>query len=229
MKLLITSGASRLAGEMARTLSWQHTVRLTDRCAPETGAEVIVSELGHAESTSQLVRGMGAIVHMAQSGRRLSPTQQLDYQTRCTYNLLRAAVEEQAPRFIYLSSLSVMAKYDEDLVVTERWRPVPTTDASVLACHLGEFICREFAREKRLTVVCLRMGEIVWSEDDKEIPTDALGLADAVHAVERALVAPVAHWGLFHIQSPVPNARFLTLAAERAMGYTPQFTGRGTR
>ncbi len=229
MKLLITSGNSRLARELAKTLVWTYTLRLTDRSRPDKGSEVILSDLGHDEATNQLVRGMAGIVHLGQGDARLSATELLDHQTRGTYNLLRAAAEEGVPRFVYLSSLSVMSKYDEDLAVTERWRPTPTTDPQVLACHLGEFVCREFAREKRITVVCLRLGEIVWDERARAVPTDALGVADAVQAVRQALVAPVQHWGLFHVQSPVPRARFLTLAAEKTMGYTPEFRGGDAR
>lgn len=230
MRILITSGNSRLARELFTVLTRSHTVRLTDRSAGGKGPEVIVSALGHDESTNQLVRSMDAIVHLGQSDSPMDVSELLDYQTRCTYNLLRAAVEERVPRFVYLSSLAVMGKYSEDLVVTERWRPTPTTEPPVLACHLGEFICREFAREGRISVVCLRLGELVWDEANPgKLSTSALALRDAIHAVERALVAPVAHWGLFHIQSPVPRARFLTLAAQRGMGYTPQFTGRNKR
>jgi nucleoside-diphosphate-sugar epimerase len=145
-------------------------------------------------------------------------------------------VDEGVSRFVYLSSLDVMERYAPDLVVTERWRPVPSTDVSTLSHHLGEYVCREFGREGIISVVCLRLGRIV-KEDDDPGPT-TLHIGDAIHAVERALTAeldssqttwsrpgPPTRWGMFHIQSPVPNARFTTATAERVLGYSPTFEG----
>ena len=154
---------------------------------------------------------------------------------RCTYNLLWAAAAEGVPRVIYLGSLRVMAKYTEDLTVTERWRPVPTTDVASLCNHLGEYVCREFAREGSVRVICLRLGDLVWEDGPPEAATSsALYVDDAVQAVGRALVAPgapreatatKAGWSVFHIQSAVPGARYMTGTAEESLGYSPAVRG----
>jgi len=149
-------------------------------------------------------------------------------------------VDEGVPRFVYLSSLSIMEGYEPNLVVTERWRPVPSTDTPVLCYHLGEYVCREFTREGDITVVCLRLGKLE-AQGDVSDPT-ALHIDDAVHAVERALITelrssqtararpgPSTRWSVFHIQSPVPNARFMTATAERVLGYIPTFKGQVQR
>jgi nucleoside-diphosphate-sugar epimerase len=146
---------------------------------------------------------------------------------RCTYNLLWAASEEKVPRLVYLNSLSVMGLHNESYAVTERWKPVPTTDASDLGNHLGEFVCREFARESKIDVISLRLGELVW--DDEEASSSALYPDDAVQAVRKTLTAEVSdgyagsntNWNVFHIQSAVPNTRFLTTTAQQALGYEP--------
>ena len=137
-----------------------------------------------------------------------------------------AAAEEGVPRFIFLSSLSVMGRYDEDYVVTERWQPSPTTETGVLCFHLGEFICREFAREQKIEIVCLRLGDLV-GDGDVNLSSSALYSEDAVQAVERALTADVSegyadsrgYWAVFHIQSDVPGMRFTTITAETRLGY----------
>ena len=104
---------------------------------------------------------MDVVIHPGQVDAGLPVSEQLDGGMRCVYNLVRAAVEEGVQRFIFLSSLSVMARYDEGYAVTERWLPSPTTETDVLCFHLGEFICREFAREHKIEVVCLRLGDLV--------------------------------------------------------------------
>jgi nucleoside-diphosphate-sugar epimerase len=196
-----------------------------------TSQRSVRSDLGHHEPTNDLVRGVDAIVHSGEVDHEASVSDRLDAATRCTYNLLWAAAEEGVPRVIFLSSLRVLNKYGEDLAVNERWRPVPTTDTDVLCYHLGEYVCREFARERKLDVVCLRLGEMVWDTGQaRDVPSSGLFLDDAVHAVENALTAEISmhptgarpSWSVFHIQSALPNARYLTEAAKEKLGYQPR-------
>ena len=169
---------------------------------------------------------MDVIVHSGQTDGNADVSERLDTAMRRCYNLVQAAYEEGVPRIVLLSSLSVMGRYDEDLAVTESWKPVPTTDADVLGFHLGEFTCREFAREHRIEVVCLRLGDLVWSAD-APTSTSTLYPEDAVRAVESALTVDISegyagsrnYWGLFHVQSAVPDQRFLTAEAEAKLGY----------
>jgi nucleoside-diphosphate-sugar epimerase len=65
-----------------------------------------------------------------------SVSEQLDQAMRHTYNLLWAASDNNVPRFVFLSSLSILDQYEEDMTVTERWRPTPTTDPVILGYHL---------------------------------------------------------------------------------------------
>ena len=227
MRILVTNAGSRLPSYLCETLSKQHQILLTDVEAITTPLPFERSDLDHSGGNNQLVRGVDAIIHSGPLGK-------IDFHTRCTYNLLRAAVEEGVPRFIYLSSLSQVDAYDPELVVTEQWRPVPSSDPADLCFHLGEYVCREFAREGRISVVCLRLGSIVDDSEDLVSGGDsALHIDDAVHAIFCALTAEVTGFtgtlgrpgSVFHIQSPVPGARFLTTAAENLLAYSPQHRG----
>ena len=210
MKVLTTQASSHLSLELARSLSSSHAIRLTDRIEVSTDLEFVRSDLDHGASTNGLVRGMAAIVHSGAVDPAASVSDQLDYQMRCTYNLLWAAAQEGVQRFIYLSSLRLMDGYDPDLAVTERWRPLPTPDVPVLCYHLGEIVCREFAREHKIDVVILRLGEIVPDASSTTSPS-ALYMDDAADAVEKALGAEHSGWlDIYHIQSAVPNGRYLT-------------------
>ena len=228
MNILVTGASTRISNLIATALTGQHSVTLTDR-VPSPGLDnFVLCDLGHDASTNDLVRGMDVIIHSGQIDLGLPVSEQLDGGMRCVYNLVRAAAEEGVPRVVFLSSLSVMGRYDDDYVVTERWLPSPTTETDVLCFHLGEFICREFAREQRIEVVCLRLGDIV-SNEGSPLSTSALFPEDAVQAVERALTADISegyadshsYWAVFHIQSDVPDQRFLTMTAEKGLGYRP--------
>jgi len=222
MNILITGQRSHVATNLANALSPTRNVTLTD------------STLNHTPETNDLVRGTDVIIHSGEIDPSATPSDQLDYQMRSTYNLLRAATEEGVPRFIFLSSLQLMNGHDPDLAVTERWKTTPTTDLPVLCYHLGEMVCREFAREGKINVIMLRLGDI--TPDSSTNPsTSALYMDDAISAVEMALTVETAGWlDIFHIQSAVPNARFLTgqpwwsaddVAQPVSLGYTPRERG----
>ena len=232
MKLLITSAGSDLGQTLAATLSSKFQIRLTDLNDVETELEFVRSDLNHGEETNQLVRGIDTIIHLAAfpagllSASSDAANLEIDFLTRCTYNLLSASAEEKVKRVIYASTLGLMKQYDEDWTVTESWRPLPTTDPSTLAKHLGEFVCREFAREGLIGITCLRLGALVTDAEVLNQPFEAtwLELGDAVHIFECALNAPAAKWEIFHVQSEYPDSRFSILKAKDSLKFNPQFS-----
>ncbi|GIV80180.1 MAG: hypothetical protein KatS3mg050_4574 [Litorilinea sp.] len=224
MNLLLTSASSELAQALADGLSDGHSLRLTDRTWVSTPYEFALSPLGHDASTNLLVRGMDAIIHLVEPLPDDSDTSYLDFAMRGTYNLLTAAAEEGVKRAIYLGSLDVMAGYDPDYLVTERWRPVPTPAPRVLGRHLAEYVCREFAREHRLQVAVLRIGHPVRAEEVADAPFDPLwvDVADVVQAVSLALDASLDLWTVLHIQADGPHSRFPIDEARRVLGFSPR-------
>ena len=161
MNILITSAGERFSVRLAEALGKTHELRLTDRRRTPEGTPVVLSQLGDDESTDDLVKDIDVIVHWGKPDPEASDSEQLDHAMRCTYNLLWAASQAGVSRFVYLSSLSVMERHDDAHAVTEQWRPAPTTEMAGLCNHLGEYVCREFARESRIDVVCLRLGDIL--------------------------------------------------------------------
>ena len=103
-----------------------------------------------------------------------------------------------------------MDGYDPGMAVTERWKPTPTADVSVLRYHLGEIVCREFAREGKIEVVVLRLGDLT-PVNSSQSSTSALYEDDAADAIQKAVTAEHSGWlDIYHIQSAVPNARYLS-------------------
>ncbi len=225
MNILVTSAAAPFAQMLAEGLRTDHTVRLTERTGVKGIADLAISPLGPDLSTNLLVRCMDAVVHVATPLTTDNELQQIDYLTRCTYNLCMAAAAEGVKRVVYLNTLAVMTGYDPNYLVGEFWRPRPTTQAGTLAKHLGEATCREFAREFKLEVVSLRLGEIVKSETVSTQPDPMwLDERDAVQAVTLALTTPLPRrWSVYHIQHKADNSRFPIRLAEQQLNFHPQF------
>jgi nucleoside-diphosphate-sugar epimerase len=223
MNLLITSAASSLAQSLAHSLGEEHAVRLTERIPTPNLADFAVCALGHDLSTNLLVRGVDAIVHVAEPLPTDNELQQIDYLTRCTYNLCMAAVAEGVRRLVYLSTLDLMTAYDDGFTVSERWRPLPSPAAPLLARYLGEQVCREFAREHKLDVAVLRLGRVVQAATVAGAPFDPCWVdeQDVAQAVRRALVTDTGRWAIFHIQHAGPQARFSIATAQRVLGFAP--------
>ena len=225
MNILITQGKSSLAAALAGHLSASHTVRLTDVDGSAGDAAITQCDLGHDSATDELVSGIDAIIHIGynvvDSG---DPSELLDYHTRGTYNLLTAASEAGVARCIYLSTLRLLEDYEENLTVTEKWRSLPPSgDPLLLACHLGEIVCKEFARDSLLDVVTLRLGfPLICGDRQAAVDSGesaAVSIEDVFTAVEKALMADVARWQDVHVQSPVPRQRFLMHAASELLQY----------
>lgn len=231
-RVLITSGETELAQVIADHLSRDRSVRLTGLAAVPSRFPFTACQLDHDSATDELVQGVEAIVHVAEPPSGAGEREQIDHLTRRTYNLARGAVEAGVERLLFLSTLELMTGYDQDFLVSERWRPLPTTRPSVLARHLGEYTCREFAREQKLQVVVLRLGKVVKAAAVKGQAADPLWVEEreVAQAVAGALDAKlsdhaqgVGRWRVFNVQSEFPGSRFPVANAKGALGYRPWF------
>ena len=184
MKILITSGASERSAALADHLTREHEVRLTERAPVNSAHNFVQCALGHDRATNLLTSGMDVIIHAVDPLAGEDVSAQIDAATRCTYNLLLAAAEEDVPLVILLSTLELMADYPAAYRVSETWRPLPHTQPPTLSKHLAEQVCREFARERKLRVVVLRLGE---ASD-----------ATVFEAVDSALTS-VEDWAISHV------------------------------
>jgi nucleoside-diphosphate-sugar epimerase len=178
-----------------------------------------------------------AIVHIGEPLPGEQGYPQIDYLTRGTYNLLSAAVEEnlrakeKSPRTVFLSTLDLMTPYDPAFTVSELWRPRPGLEPAVLSKHLGEYVCREFARDRKVRVIVLRMGKVVRSEEAKGFDPLWVEQRDAAQAVSGALDLLLRDngsgidtwWRVFHIAADSPRSRFSVARARQVLGYQPRF------
>jgi uronate dehydrogenase len=223
--ILITSGAGKLAQALAAGLKETYAVRLTERAPVATTHEFVECALGHDPATNNVVRGMEAIVHVAEPLPNDNAEQQVDLLTRCTYNLLWAASQEKVPRVVLLSTLELMTGYDPNFTVSENWLPLPSDTPAVLSKHLGEYTSREFGREGKIQIAVLRLGKVVRADEVKNQTPDPLWVEerDVVHAVSCALTARLISWHVFHIGNAGSRARFSVKRAQSLLGYKPQF------
>ena len=225
MNVLINGSPTAIGRAVVEHLAdSDHSLRLTSM-APYDEQNVIVCSLEHDEATDDLVEGIDAIVNVGYQDEVEMPVSfHLDYYTRRTYNLLWAASNAGVKRVVNLSTLRLMEEYEENLVVTELWRSKPlANDINLLCAHLVEIICKEYARDRKLEVVNLRLGWplVLGGKGDigDDVGTAALCSEDLGRAVLAALEADVEPWQDIHIQSLVANQRYTTARAAATLGF----------
>ena len=230
-RVLVTAAETPLAQALADGLPAAWQVQLTAATEVSVSRPFTKCALEADESTRDVVRGMEAIVHFALAQPDRNPSEQIDGLVRATYNLLTAAAAEGVRRVVHVSSLSILRGYDEAFTVAEDWQPRPGDDAPALAEYLAECTSREFARQRQLEVVALRIGKVVRAESVTGQAFDPLWVdqRDVVQAVSLALrtaklAAPrgTDGWTVLHILSDSPRARFSVNKARQVLGYQPQ-------
>jgi nucleoside-diphosphate-sugar epimerase len=236
MNLLITGAAAPLGKALSSGLRERHSLRLTDKDALDTDLDFVQSQLGHDESTNELVKDIDAIVHLGHWAYTPrdgdSETEWLDVNSRCHYNLLLAASEAGVKDVILLSTLDLFLPYQDHMTVSENWKPLPTTDPAQLSAHLAEFTAREFAHCHAFDLVVLRLGHVVHADRVKGQSYDPMWLdeRDAVQAIDLVLQKRSAldrrhhrNYHVLHLQSVSPRARFSSDRICDTLDFKPQY------
>jgi nucleoside-diphosphate-sugar epimerase len=164
MRVLVTGSSGQLGAEVAHQLAPEHEVVGLDVLPGEWTTQV--GDVADAGMIAGLIRGVDVVIHIASLhaphvGQR-SKQDFIDTNITGTLRLLEAATAARVRRFVYTSTTSV---YGETLVpdgreavwVTEDLTPRPRDiyDITKLA---AEELCRLFARDHGLPIICLRVS-----------------------------------------------------------------------
>ena len=234
MKVLITGMKGSLESAVIEELRSEHQIYLVDTGRADTDLEVIECDIFDREAVQQAVKGMEAIIHLSEPahddtvGAEEREQRELDFATRGTYYLMQAAVSEGIQKFVYKSSLSLFDNCPESWVPTELWLPRLKAEAKPMAKYLGELVCREFSKESRINVVCLRLGKIVREEEMRGKPFDPMWVdaRDAAQAFSMALKLTggrQSRFNVFHISADNPDSRFTVSKAKHRLSYQPKY------
>jgi nucleoside-diphosphate-sugar epimerase len=182
------------------------------------------------EDLQKALSGAEVVVHVIPERQDQLWEDRVEEASRLTYQLLQAALDGGVRAVVLVSSLKMMEVYEQDFLVDEEWQPAARGPEFALPEYLAEFVCREFAREKLLKILVMRLGRIM----DGFPPLDeARRLAwvvreDALKALESAvelLLGPrrenLPWWNCVHIAGASPPGRFPVRRAERLLGYRP--------
>ena len=222
MKILITSAQSVLGRAIASELAAGHELRLleTEPIKGPPGTECAVADLMRAATLPAAVSGVEVVIHTGELPLTAPQDDgaRLEWYTRGTYDLMAAAIEAGARRFVYCGTLDLFDSYPNDVYITELHEPFPPPAGQSLWRYLAELTIREFVRDNAITGTALRLGTLVAEDEaEPEAPDYSwLDPRDAARAVRTALARDssdalnwVRRWQIHHVCANPPNPRFL--------------------
>lgn len=169
MRVIITGSAGQLGQAIAKMLAPQHQIVGLDLKAG--CATTIIGNVNDRNLILKLVKDADAVIHTASLHaphvKQFSKEQFVNVNIKGTLNLLEAAAEYRVKRFVYTGTTSVygdaMIPADGKAVwVTENLVPQPR-DIYDITKLTAEQLCRQFAAEFKLPVICLRVSRF-WNE-----------------------------------------------------------------
>ena len=182
MRLLVTGGSGRLGRWVVEELRGDHEVVVAGledtppRDAVRPGVRYEQADLTDAEAVARVAEGAEAIVHLAAIPSPLGrePEDVFANNMTSTFNVVEAAIRQDARKVIYSSSGSALGfafRFRDmvpDYMPMDEEHPLRPQDAYGLSKWLGEEILEAATRRSGIRTIVLRPTSVIGPEDYAE-------------------------------------------------------------
>jgi dTDP-4-dehydrorhamnose reductase len=230
-RVLLTGAAGYVGGLVRSHLADTYDWLLTDRTPPPADARGLTfrpADIADLEALRPLCRGVDAVVHLAATADMHAAWEELlPSNIVGTYNILQAAAEAGCRRVLFASSIHVVDGVAGDAIATPE-APVSPLTLYGASKVWGEAAAACYARQKGLSVLCLRIGWVTPRNGPHIIPgmknlEDVITHEDLVRLIAAALDAPDdVRFGIFYGVSDNRPNRYDIRNARELLGYRPQ-------
>jgi UDP-glucose 4-epimerase len=129
--------------------------------------ELVTGDVQDRAAVSDVLRGASIVYHLAAQSTLMEAVRDVEYtfqtNVRGTFNVLRAAVENDVPRVVFTSSRDVYGEPVE--LPVEEESPLLAFNSYGASKVAGEAYCRAFRREFGLQTVILRLASVYGLRD----------------------------------------------------------------
>lgn len=231
MRVLITGAGGTVGRQMSRGLEGDHELRLGD-VQPLDDPRYVPLDITQPAQVHAAMRGMDAVVHLAIASGYEGDFEDEDFNqrrfdvnVRGTWNVLQAAANAGVQRVVHTSSIMVVWGYPEGEWVAADAPPQPEGTYATTKL-LAEVLCEQMARERGLSIVCLRIAKPVDPHDPalkaQRIRPQWIAFSELVRAYALALTAPEIDFEILTLVGESSRRRWDLSKAEHLLGYRPQ-------
>ena len=243
LKQVLVTGASGLIGtDLLDSIKSTHEVSTYGRRLIP-GFEGVKGELSDRAALDTAMSGINTVVHLAAVLPDIDDDDLLmSVNVNGTYNLFDSAKENGAKRIVLASTGAISGGYmddpavkqivagnrseldDQSLMISEMDPPRP---AGIYAATKiwGEALGRYHSEVNGISVVCLRLGRVIASDDPEDDLRRSIHLSrrDAVQAITKSIEAPTRlKFACFYVSSNNSNRWRDNESARANIGYSPQ-------
>jgi nucleoside-diphosphate-sugar epimerase len=236
MKILITGATGNLGSYIIKDLKDKHDLFLTDIRSPHEKQKNFKSaNLADFSSIKKLCRGVDVVIHLGASSHKESPWEELlPNNIIATRNVFEAAAQMGCKRIIFASSINTVNGYPQGKPLSENITPKPPNEYGVSKVF-GEALASYYADKKNISVLCIRFGRIMSTNDQALYGEDASGkplvfldrvifYQDAAQLIRRCIAAPQKiTFGIFSGISNNTKKRLDLSFTKKVLNYKPEY------
>ncbi len=231
MRVLITGAAGYVGQRLRPGLEADHDLRLGDLHIPDNDPRWVRLDVTRPAEVSAAMQGVEAVIHLAVASGHEGEYEEdafnqlrFNVNVKGTWNVLEAARRASVQRFIFTSSLMVVWGHDPPQPVASDAPPRPV-GTYALTKQLGEVMCRHYAEQFGLSIVCLRIPKPIDLADPtwrrRRIRPQWLAFPDLIQAYGRALTVPGIGCEIVTVVGESTRRRWDLSRAEKLLGYRP--------
>ncbi len=228
MNVLIIGAGGPVAAAAIKALEPHHTLRLTDIKQLESDHETLIVDIGNPAEVFKAAFGMDAIINCAVI--RGDMVKSFDVNIRGAYNVMKAAVKHGIRRVVHTGpELIIRQEYADNFFLSADTTPRPTTGLYGLTKYLSMEVCRIFAEEHDLQVICFLYHSFRNPPDEQAKPGEEvnpfiISWEDTGEAFRLALEAErlPRNFEPFIIVGDLPHRKYSNIKAKTLLGFQPK-------
>ena len=228
MNVLIIGAGGPVADAAIKALEPYHTLRLADIKELESEHETLVVDITDPAQVLEAASGMDVIINC--TVLRNDIVRSFDVNIRGAYNVMKAAVEHGIKRVVHTGPQMVMrGMYIDDFLITSDPPTRPGTNLYGLTKYLSLEVCRIFAEEHDIQVICFlycgfRNPPDEDAKPDGEVGPFIVSWEDTGQAFKLAM--EVEHlpnkFEVFNILADLPHRKHTNTRAKSLLGFQPK-------
>jgi nucleoside-diphosphate-sugar epimerase len=210
--------------------SGKYSFKAYGRNKPSQPVEFYKGDINNLEEVIRASSGTDIIIHAAALTPDIPGISDAEYKKTNisgTHNILKAALENNIRKIVFLSSVCAVGIRDHSLPVKEDDKCNPTQGMYGFSKMEGERLCRAYSEKHDMQILCIRPATVI--PQHKFIPPSKgaipwisyVDIEDVLQEISLAVENENEKFGIFHAAPDNKFSAFDISKAKKLLGYKP--------